>query len=121
MRDGATPSSSGLSIVDWSMLKKPGCSELNCDRVPGFERCAIPRIETSKMRQLLDYHNLGVAPLPVRVTTRIITFLVGNPYKASFATVTGWGVDPNYHNVYGNFKLHLFFALTSFVFFYCQV
>ena len=33
-------------------------------------------------------------PHPVRVTTRIITFLVGNPYKPSFATVTGWGVDP---------------------------
>ena len=31
---------------------------------------------------------------PVTVTTRIITFLVGNPYKPSFATVTGWGVDP---------------------------
>ena len=26
----------------------------------------------------------------------IITFLVGNPYKPSFATVTGWGVDPMY-------------------------
>ena len=30
-------------------------------------------------------------PHPVTVTTRIITFLVGNPYKPSFATVTGWG------------------------------
>ena len=38
----------------------------------------------------------GLSPLPVRVTTRIITFLVGNPYKPSFATVTGWGVDPRY-------------------------
>ena len=28
---------------------------------------------------------------PVTVTTRIITFLVGNPYKPSFATVTGLG------------------------------
>ena len=35
-------------------------------------------------------------PHPVTVTTRIITFLVGNPYKPSFATVTGWGVDPMY-------------------------
>ena len=35
-------------------------------------------------------------PHPVTVTTRIITFLVGNPYKPSFATVTGWGVDPIY-------------------------
>ena len=32
-------------------------------------------------------------PHPVTVTTRIITFLVGNPYKPSFPTVTGWGVD----------------------------
>ena len=39
-------------------------------------------------------------PHPVTVTTRIITFLVGNPYKPSFATVTGWGVDP----IYGNFE-----------------
>ena len=35
-------------------------------------------------------------PHPVTVATRIITFLVGNPYKPSFATVTGWGVDPKY-------------------------
>ena len=28
-------------------------------------------------------------PHPVTVTTRIIPFLVGNPYKPSFATVTG--------------------------------
>ena len=38
--------------------------------------------------------NLGVAPLPVTVTTRIITFLVGDPYKPSFATVTGRGDNP---------------------------
>ena len=37
---------------------------------------------------------LRSTPHPVTVTTRIITFLVGNPYKPSFATVTGWGVDP---------------------------
>ena len=35
-------------------------------------------------------------PHPVTVTTRIITFLVGNPYKPSFATVTGRGVDLKY-------------------------
>ena len=29
----------------------------------------------------------------VTVITRIIPFLVGNPYKPSFETVTGWGVD----------------------------
>ena len=37
--------------------------------------------------------NLGTTPHPVTVTTRIITFLIGNPYKPSFVTVTGWGVD----------------------------
>ena len=39
---------------------------------------------------------LRSTPHPVTVTTRIITFLVGNPYKPSFATVTGWGVDLSY-------------------------
>ena len=34
---------------------------------------------------------IGLSPLPVTVTTRIITFLVGDPYKPSFATVTGRG------------------------------
>ena len=34
-------------------------------------------------------------PLP-RVTTRIIIFLVGNPYKPLFATVTGKGPHPMY-------------------------
>ncbi len=41
---------------------------------------------------------LRSTPHPVTVTTRIITFLVGNPYKPSFATETGWGVDPSYTN-----------------------
>ncbi len=40
-------------------------------------------------------------PLPVTVTTRIITFLVGDPYKPSFATVTGRGVDPIYYIIQG--------------------
>ena len=39
---------------------------------------------------------VGLSPLPVTVTTRIITFLVGDPYKPSFATVTGRGDNPNY-------------------------
>ena len=42
---------------------------------------------------------LGLSPCPVRVTTRIVMFLVGDPYKAaykpSFATVTGQGGQPN--------------------------
>ena len=42
---------------------------------------------------------LRSTPHPLTVTTRIITFLVGNPYKPSFATVTGWGVDPRYPQI----------------------
>ena len=42
-------------------------------------------------------------PHPVTVTTRIITFLVGNPYKPSFATVTGWGVDPTNMGIRGGY------------------
>ena len=39
---------------------------------------------------------IGLSPFPVIVTTRIITFLVGNPYKPSFATITGKGDNPTY-------------------------
>ena len=40
--------------------------------------------------------SLGYGPFPVTVITRIITFLVGNPYKPLFATVTGKGPHPRY-------------------------
>ena len=54
---------------------------------------------------LIQFSGLAIyirsTPHPVTVTTRIITFLVGNPYKPSFATVTGWGVDLSYiHHVF---------------------
>ena len=39
---------------------------------------------------------IGTTPHPVTVTTRIISFLVGNPYKPSFVTVTEWGVNQNH-------------------------
>ncbi len=41
--------------------------------------------------QLNISYTLGCPPLPVRVTTRIITFLVGNPYKPSFPLLLGGG------------------------------
>ncbi len=49
-----------------------------------------------KKHVLYIYIYLGRCPLPVTVTTRIITFLIGNPYKPSFATVTGRGPHPIY-------------------------
>ena len=44
----------------------------------------------------LTYLYFGYGPFPGTVTTRIITFLVGNPYKPLFATVTGKGPHPTY-------------------------
>ena len=38
----------------------------------------------------------GNTPHPVTVIARIIPFVVGNPYKPSFVTVTGRGVDQRY-------------------------
>ena len=38
----------------------------------------------------------GLSPRPVTVTTRIIIFLVGDPYKLSFAFATGRGDNPRY-------------------------
>ena len=48
------------------------------------------------LKHCIIYIYIRSTPHPVTVTTRIITFLVRNPYKPSFATVTGWGVDPIY-------------------------
>ena len=39
---------------------------------------------------------LSVAPVPVTVTTRIITCFIGDTYKPLFATVTGRGLYPKY-------------------------
>ena len=39
---------------------------------------------------------LGLSPLPVTVTSRIVMFLVWDPYKPLFATATGRGDNPNY-------------------------
>ena len=44
---------------------------------------------------------VGCGPLPVTVTTRIITFLIGNPYKPSFAPVTGRGAHSTYQTFFG--------------------
>ena len=43
------------------------------------------------LKRSLLWVNVGLSPLPVRVTTRIITFLVGNPYKPSFPLLLGGG------------------------------
>ena len=54
----------------------------------------------------------GLSPLPVTVTTRIIAFLVGDPYKPSFATVTGRGDNPSYTIAY---YIYTFFVISHVV------
>ena len=55
----------------------------------------IPTSIVAKHTQVhCTYIQFGLSPLPVTVTTRIITLLVGDPYKPSFATVTGRGDNP---------------------------
>ncbi len=48
------------------------------------------------MRFLWGLQRVKQVFLPVTVTTRIIVFLVGDPYKPSFTTVTGRGDNPNH-------------------------
>ena len=55
---------------------------------------ALEKVDSFKIWPFLV--SIGTTPHPVTVTTRMIPFLVGNPYKPSFVTVTGWGVDLRY-------------------------
>ena len=73
--------------------------------VPGItcQKCKVRCLYVTLARGFSGLHRqyrlyIGYGPLTVTVTTWIIPFLVGNPYKPSFATVTGWGVDPSYIN-----------------------
>ena len=45
--------------------------------------------EESNQKNVKKWYALGCPPCPVRITTRSITFLVGDPYKPSFATWEG--------------------------------
>ena len=77
-----------------SFTRIPG---LGLSNSPEFQKNPQTLYQASRPPRLKqDLLSLRSTPHPVTVTTRIITFLVGNPYKPSFATVTGWGVDPNY-------------------------
>ncbi len=62
-----------------------------CRKWMNMGRC---QCSNSNMGGYMIY--LGCSPLPVTVTTRIITYLVGDSYKPSFATVTWRGPHPKY-------------------------
>ena len=63
-----------------------GCKSLRCSSIPSAS--VIP-CEVKVFR-----YTLGCPPHPSN--TRITMFLVGDPYKPSFATVTGRGDNPRY-------------------------
>ena len=65
-------------------------------KVLGENLCQVIQFVTQLDPLFICELYIGTTPHPVTVTTRIITFLVVNPYKPSFATVTGWGDNPNY-------------------------
>ena len=49
------------------------------------------------MKHIVDHRYCTIHwnyPHPVTVTTRMIPFLVGNPYKPSLVTITRWGGRP---------------------------
>ena len=79
--------------LKWPNLVAPA----DCHQPLHKEQNAKP-FENSMPPNFWD-RSIGSTTHPVRVTTRIVTFLVGDPYKPSFANVTGCGVDPTnpYH------------------------
>ena len=92
---------SWFNLVNWTHSLSMVKVDTNNLRKPGTFFCASsfhPRPKeinvVRKDVEIIIY--LGCGPLPVTVTTRIITFLVGDPYKPSFPTVTGRGPHPIY-------------------------
>ncbi len=66
------------------------CTEKTCCEIVAKFKGDFDFVTPAKYRFLYDLY-VGLSPLPVRVTTRIITFLVGNPYKPSFPLLLGGG------------------------------
>ena len=65
-------------------------SKIILEALPSMIPCVvIMKLKFQHLVRIREYR-LGVA-LPVRVTTRIITFSVGVPYEPSFTIVTGRG------------------------------
>ena len=99
------PFPGGLHFLDMLVSVRVFPAE-HQDLIPSFWGRAVSfQGRAEKTSRKLTHHNLkakktnvslGLSPLPVTVTTRVITFLVGDPYKPSFATVTGSGDNPMY-------------------------
>ena len=70
----------------------------------GVSWTSVPKSDSLLGSFMLNNHiYVGCGPVTVTVTTRIITFLVGDPYKPSFTTVTVRGPHPIYMYIYDNY------------------
>ena len=57
----------------------------------------LTNLKKSVMLSFYDRYDLGLPPTQDSSRHQdYYIFRIGNPYKPSFATVTGWGVDPRY-------------------------
>ena len=64
---------------------------------PCLERSHVPpngEKNPPSSQKCLIWGYIGLSPFPVIVTTRIVSCLVGDSYKPSFATITGKGDNP---------------------------
>ena len=87
----------GLRFVEW-FLSETWKHRVNWGVFTVKRGCCwwLPR---TRWKHVFPSISLGLSPLPVRVTTRIITFLVGNPYKLHFHYY--WeGGQPNISQVF---------------------
>ena len=94
---------SNLSKVVHNPLLSP--SWWNLKMMVSKKNLLFPQCPTHRVKQPLNFGSMStlnrsycaffrLSPFPVTVTTRNIPFLVGDPYKPSFATVTGRGDNP---------------------------
>ena len=63
-----------------------------------FQTWSLLHMDDDPLKDLAGIY-VGFTPHPVTVTSRIITFLVGDPYKPSLSAVAGWRVDLRYKQV----------------------
>ena len=81
----------------WHLCQPQGYEVTVRDFLRGMEEAKLP----SRCLSLFGFDLFfGTTPHPVTVNTRIIPFLVGNPYKPSFVTVPGWGGQPNLFSLF---------------------
>ena len=74
----------------------------NLQKARQLDTSELTSLFSQKKRVRVSLNYLGLSPCPVTVTTRIIVFLAGDPYKykPSFATDTGRGDNPRYTHIY---------------------